>query len=160
MVLARCIEMETAYRSINWESVVLIASFLPMATALQKTGGMDMLVAQLQPVAALGPTAMLAALFLLTGVLSQVVSNTATAVLVAPVAIATAAQLGVSPYPMAMAVAVAASSAFATPVATPVNMLVLGPGAYRFGDFLRAGLLLQLVALLITLLLVPRIFPF
>jgi di/tricarboxylate transporter len=160
MVLARCIGMEVAYRSINWESVVLIAAFLPMATALQKTGGMDLFVAGLQPVAALGPLAMLAALFILTGVLSQVISNTATAVLVAPVAIGAAAQLDVSPYPMVMAVAVAASSAFATPVATPVNMLVLGPGEYRFGDFLRTGLLLQLIALLVTLLLVPLVFPF
>jgi di/tricarboxylate transporter len=160
MVLARCIDMEVAYRTINWESVVLIAAFLPMATALQKTGGMDLLVAQLQAVAAWGPLAMLAALFLLTGLLSQVISNTATAVLVAPVAIASAAQLGVSPYPMAMAVAVAASSALATPVATPVNMLVLGPGAYRFGDFLRAGVLLQAVVFVLTLLVVPWLFPF
>lgn len=160
MVLARCIDMEVAYRSINWESVVLIAAFLPVATALQKTGGMDLIVAQLQPVAAMGPLAMMAAIFILTGLLSQVISNTATAVLLAPVAIGAAAQLGVSPYPLAMAVAVAASSAFATPVATPVNMLVLGPGAYRFGDFLKTGLLLQALVLLITLLLVPLLFPF
>ncbi|HSJ23965.1 MAG TPA: SLC13 family permease [Longimicrobiales bacterium] len=160
MVLARCLTMEVAYRSINWESVVLIAAFLPMATALQKTGGMDLFVARLETIGSAGPLAVLAALFILTGVLSQVISNTATAVLVAPVAIATAAQLGVSPYPMVMGVAVAASSAFATPVATPVNMLVLGPGAYRFGDFMKAGILLQTVALLITLLLVPLLFPF
>lgn len=160
MVLARCIDMEVAYRSINWESVVLIAAFLPVATALQKTGGMDLIVAQLQPVAAMGPLAMMAAIFILTGLLSQVISNTATAVLLAPVAIGAAAQLGVSPYPLAMAVAVAASSALATPVATPVNMLVLGPGAYRFGDFLKTGLLLQSIVLLITLLLVPLLFPF
>jgi di/tricarboxylate transporter len=160
MVLARCIDMEVAYRSINWESVVLIAAILPMATALQKTGGMVVMVALLEPVGAAGPLAMLAALFLLTGVLSQVISNTATAVLIAPVAIGAAAELGVSPYPLMMAVAVAASTAFATPIATPVNMLVLGPGAYRFGDFLRVGVILQLVLFAITLLLVPLLFPF
>jgi di/tricarboxylate transporter len=160
MVLARCIDMEVAYRSINWESVVLIAAILPMATALEKTGGMNVLVAQLEPVGAAGPLAMLAALFLLTGLLSQVISNTATAVLVAPVALGAAAELGVSPYPMLMGVAVAASTAFATPIATPVNMLVLGPGAYRFGDFFRVGVLLQLVLFAITLLLVPLLFPF
>jgi di/tricarboxylate transporter len=160
MVLAHCIRMEDAYRSINWQSIVLIAAFLPMATALQKTGGMDLFVAQLQPFAQWGPLAMMAALFILTGVLSQFISNTATAVLVAPAAVAAAAQMGVSPYPMAMAVAVAASSAMATPVATPVNMLVLGPGAYRFGDFIRTGIVLQLLAFLITLLLVPLLFPF
>jgi di/tricarboxylate transporter len=160
MVLARCINMEDAYRSINWQSVVLIAAFLPMATALQKTGGMDLFVGQLQDVARWGPLAMMAALFLLTGVLSQFISNTATAVLVAPAAITAAAQMGVSPYPMAMAVAVAASSAMATPVATPVNMLVLGPGAYRFGDFMKTGLILQFLAFIVTLLLVPLLFPF
>jgi di/tricarboxylate transporter len=160
MVLARCLDMEMAYRSINWESIVLIAAFLPMATALQKTGAMGLVVAQLSPVAESGPLAMMAAIFLLTGVLSQVISNTATAVLIAPVAIAAAAQMAISPYPLAMAVAVAASSAMATPVATPVNMLVLGPGAYRFGDFIRTGVLLQLLAFLLTLLLVPLLFPF
>jgi di/tricarboxylate transporter len=160
MVLAGCIDMEVGYRSINWESVVLIAAILPMATALQKTGGMAVLVAQLEPVGAAGPLAMMAALFLVTGLLSQVISNTATAVLVAPVAIGAAAELGVSPYPLLMAVAVAASTAFATPIATPVNMLVLGPGAYRFGDFFRVGALLQLVLFAITLLIVPLLFPF
>jgi di/tricarboxylate transporter len=160
MVLARCLDMEAAYRSINWESVVLIAAILPMATALQKTGGMDVMVGQLAAVGAYGPVAMLAALFLLTGVLSQVISNTATAVLVAPMALGAAADLGVSPYPLLMVVAVAASTAFATPIASPVNMLVLGPGAYRFGDYFRVGVLLQLLVFGLSMLLVPLLFPF
>jgi di/tricarboxylate transporter len=160
MVLARCLDMEMAYRSINWESVVLIAAILPMATALEKTGGMQLMVAGLQPLGAAGPLAMLAVLFLLTSLLSQVISNTATTVLVAPVAIGAAAELAVSPYPLLMGVAVAASTAFATPIASPVTMLVLGPGAYRFGDFLRIGMVLQTVIFIVTLLLVPLLFPF
>jgi di/tricarboxylate transporter len=160
MVICRCVHMEAAYRAVNWESVVLIAAILPMATALQKTGGMDLLVTQLGAVAAFGPLAMMAAVFLLTSVLSQVISNTATAVLVGPVAIGAAAGLGVSPHPFLMTVAVAASSAFATPVASPVNMLVLGPGSYRFGDFFRVGALLQAVVFVLTMLLVPVLFPF
>lgn len=160
MVLAGCIHMETAYRSINWESVVLIAAILPMATALEKTGGLDIIVAGLGPFAAAGPLAALAAVFILTSALSQVISNTATAVLIAPVALRSAMDMGVSPYPLLMTVAVAASSAFATPVASPVNMLVLGPGAYRFGDFFRTGALLQAAIFLVTLVLVPLLFPF
>jgi di/tricarboxylate transporter len=160
MVLAGAINMDDAYRSISWPSVVLIAAMLPMATALQKTGGMDLVIQQLGHVGAFGPLATLAALFLITSVLSQVISNTATAVLLAPIALGSAVALGVSPYPMMMAVAVAASSAFATPIATPVNTLVLGPGAYRFGDFFRAGALLQLIIFALALLVIPLLFPF
>lgn len=160
MVLTRCLDMETAYRSINWESVVLIAAILPMATALEVTGGMQLIVTRLEPVGAAGPIAMLAALFLLTSLLSQVISNTATTVLIAPVALGAAVELGVSPYPLLMAVAVAASTAFATPIASPVTMLVLGPGEYRFADFIRTGTLLQAVIFVVTLLLVPLLFPF
>lgn len=160
MVLAGCLDMEAAYRSINWESVVLIAAILPMATALEKTGGMQLIVAQLQPLGQAGPLAMLAALFLLTSLFSQFISNTATTVLLAPVALGAALELGVSPYPMLMAVAVAASTAFATPIASPITMLVLGPGGYRFGDFLRVGGLMMVLLFLITLVLVPLLFPF
>jgi di/tricarboxylate transporter len=160
MVLTRAIDMPTAYRSINWQSIVLIAAMLPMATALEKTGGMDFVVAQLGRLADLGPLVMLAAVFLLTSVFSQVISNTATAVLVAPIALGAATTLGVSPYPLMMTVAVAASTAFATPISSPVNTLVLGPGAYHFGDFFRAGVLLQAVIFALTLLVVPVLFPF
>jgi di/tricarboxylate transporter len=160
MVLTRCVAMDDAYRHINWESVVLIAAILPMATALDNTGGMDMILSSLEPLGAFGPLAMAAGLFVLTTTFSQVISNTATTVLVAPLAIGIAAQLGVSPYPLLMTVAVAASTAFATPIASPVNTLVLGPGAYRFGDFFRVGALLQFVIFFLTLLIVPRLFPF
>jgi di/tricarboxylate transporter len=160
MVLTRCLSMEDAYRGINWESIVLIAGILPMATALDKTGGMQLIISNLGGLAEYGPLVMLGALFLITSAFSQVISNTATTVLVAPIALQLALALGVSPYPFLMAVAIAASTAFTTPIASPVNTLVLGPGRYRFGDFFKVGISLQLLLLIAALLLIPLFFPF
>lgn len=160
LVLTRAVEIETAYRSVNWQSVVLIAAMLPMATALQKTGGVDAIIHHLEPLLSAGPMALLFGVFVLTGILGSVISNTATAVLVAPIAMGAAAQLGVSPYPVMMTVAIAASTAFSTPVATPVNLLVIGPGEYTARDFARVGLLVQALVLVATLLVVPLLFPF
>ena len=161
MVLTGCVTVEDAYRSVNWESVVLIAGILPMATALEKTGGMDWLVEVMSGVMeGAGPLLLLAAIFILTSALSQVISNTATAVLLAPIASSLALGIGARPEPFLMTLAVAASTAFATPVASPVNTLVLGPGGYRFGDFFKVGVLLQAVILVITVILVPLLFPF
>jgi di/tricarboxylate transporter len=160
MVLVGALDVEAAYRSINWESVVLIAGILPMATALEKTGGMQLIVQQLGPLGGFGPLFMAGALFAITSVLSQVISNTATTVLVAPIAFQIALEMGVSPYPLLMTVAIAASTAFATPIASPVNTLVLGPGEYRFADFFRVGVALQLLILALALLVVPVLFPF
>src|SRR5690606_17245044 len=136
-VLTGTLNMESAYRSINLQSVVLIAAMLPLATALEKTGGIEVVVGLLRPVMARGPLPMLTGVVLLTAMLGLVISNTATAVLLAPVAMGAARELGVSPYPFMMTVAVAPSTSFGTPVATPVNLLVIGPGDYRFRDFLR-----------------------
>lgn len=161
MVLTRCVGGDEAYRSINWQSVVLIASVLPVATALEKTGGMTLVVDALGGVlGGAGPIAVLAILFLLTAAMSQVISNTATAVLLAPIAFQLAMNLDVRPEPFLMTLAVAASTAFATPIASPVNTLVLGPGGYRFGDFFRIGVALQAILLVVTLLVVPLLFPF
>lgn len=160
LVLTGCVDVETAYRSMHWQSVVLIAAMLPMATALQKTGGVDVVTGLLTPILSAGPLALMTGIFVLTAVLGLFISNTATAVLVAPVAIGAATELGVSPYPIMMAVAVAASTSFATPVATPVNLLVIGPGQYTAGDFARVGLLIQALVLLVTLFVVPVFFPF
>lgn len=161
MVLTRCVTVEDAYRSINWESVILIAGVLPMATALEKTGALAAGVGILSgALMGASPLLLMTTLFLLTSTLSQAISNTATTVLVAPLAWGLAAAGGVAPEPILMTVAVAASTAFATPMASPVNTLVLGPGGYRFGDFFRIGALLQLVILGATLLVVPLIFPF
>jgi len=161
MVLTRCVTAEDAYRSINWESVVLIAGILPMATALEKTGGMQLIVDVLAAgTAGAGPLLLLGTLFLLTSALSQVISNTATAVLLAPIAYQLAVGIDAAPEPFLMTIAIAASTAFATPVASPVNTLVLGPGGYRFGDFFKVGVALQGLVLIVVLLLVPLLFPF
>ena len=160
MVLFGCLDMSTAYEEINWGTVLLIAAILPMATALQKTGSVDLIVAQLRPIGALGPVAMLTALFILTVTTGMFISNTATAALVAPIALGAALEMGISPYPLLMTVAVAASSSFTTPISTPANMLVLAPGDYRFSDYVRVGLPLQLIAGIVTVLLVPFLFPF
>lgn len=161
MVLSRAVRLEDAYRSIHWQSVVLIAAVLPMATALEITGGLGLIVDGLtSALGNSGPLVVLAALFILTSGLSQVISNTATAVLLAPIAVGLAAGLDAAPEPFLMGIAVAASTAFATPVASPVNVLVLGPGGYKFTDFLRIGLLLQLVIFIASLLVIPLVFPF
>ncbi|MGI9284258.1 MAG: SLC13 family permease, partial [Pseudomonadales bacterium] len=160
LVLTRCLSMNDAYGSINCESLVLIAGMLPMATALEKTGGVEIIVNGLiDSLGDTGPVALMAVLFVLTSVFSQFISNTATTVLVAPIALGAAEGFGVSPYPLLMTVAIAASTAFATPVASPVNTLVLGPGGYRFNDFVKVGVPLQLLAMVVTLLAVPVLFP-
>ncbi|HYQ91751.1 MAG TPA: SLC13 family permease, partial [Candidatus Competibacteraceae bacterium] len=161
MGLFRCVDWESAYRSINWSSLVLIAGLLPLATALQKTGGIGLIVNGLVgSLGQIGPLALLAGLFIMTTGLGLFISNTATAVLMAPIAITAAKTLGISPYPLAMTVAIASSAAFATPFSSPINTLVLEPGHYRFGDYVRLGLPLMAVTLIITLVIVPIFFPF
>ncbi|MFO1372437.1 MAG: SLC13 family permease [Candidatus Competibacteraceae bacterium] len=158
--LFRCLRMENAYHSINWSSLVVIAGMLPLAKALEKTGGVALVANGLAAgLGAFGPLALLAGIFLLAALIGLFISNTATAVLMAPVAIAAAQKIGVSPYPFAMTIAVAASAAFATPVSSPVNTLVLAPGGYRFKDFVRVGLPLILVVMAITVLVVPLLLP-
>lgn len=160
LILTRCVSVEEAYRSINWEAVVLIAAILPMATALDKTGGLALATDALMGAAGQhGPLVLMAVLFLFTAGLSQIISNTATTVLVAPIALQAALALGSNPYAMLMVVAIAASSAFATPVSSPVNTLVFAPGGYRFTDFLRFGVPLQVLILIATLVAVPILFP-
>ncbi len=159
MVLTGCLGMKDAYNSINWQSLVLIAGMLAMAQALGKTGSLKLMVDQVAVLGELGPLALMTGLFVITTVLSQVMSNTATAVLIAPIALGAARTVGISPYPLLMTVAIAASTSFATPVASAVNILVLGPGGYRFNDFLKVGLPLIVLSMLVTLLAVPIIFP-
>lgn len=161
MVLSGCIKQpDHAYRSINWSTVVLIAAMLPMATALQKTNGIDYISnALIGSLGAFGPLAILAGLFALASVFSQFISNTATAVLLYPVAILTAQQLGVNAQPMVMSVAFSASMAFATPVATPPNAMVMAAGKYTFFDFIKIGLPMQIFIAVIIVLLIPVFYP-
>ncbi|MGL6019583.1 MAG: SLC13 family permease [Gibbsiella quercinecans] len=157
----RCIDMESAYKSIHWPSVILIVGMMPFAQALQKTGGVDLIVHGLMDVAgSMGPRVMLVCLFVLCATIGLFISNTATAVLMAPIAIAAAREMGVSPYPFAMIIAIAASAAFMTPVSSPVNTLVLGPGNYKFGDFVRMGVPFTLLVMLVSVVVVPWLYGF
>lgn len=149
-----------AYRSIHWSSIVLVAGMLPLADAMESTGGSQIVVDWLLvSFGEASPYKMMGVLFVLTAGLSLVLSNTASAVLVAPIAIVAAENLGVSPYPLAITVLIAASAAFSSPVSTPVVTLVVAPGGYSFADFLKVGLPLTVVVGLITVLLTPVFFP-
>jgi len=162
MLITGCIRStEEAYRKINWESVILIAAMLPMATALEKTGGVLFVSDSLINILGnYGPHAVLAGFYVLTMILSQFISNTATAVIFVPIAITTAMSIGVSPYPFVITVAVAASMAFATPVASPTNALVMNAGGYVFKDYVKVGVPLQLFLGIIMILTIPLIYPF
>jgi di/tricarboxylate transporter len=156
-----CVDFTSAYRSIHWPSLVLIVGMLPFATALQRTGGVDLAANTLiDLVGEAGPWAVLASLFAITALLGLFISNTATAVLMAPVALTLAQDLGASPYPFAMIVALAASTAFMTPVSSPVNTLVVGPGNYGFDDFVRVGVPLTVIVMAVSVVLVPLLLPF
>lgn len=160
MGATRCITMDAAYRAIHWPILLLIVGVMPFATALDRTGGIDLVVnGLLALIGEAGPRVVLGSLFLLTAAIGLFISNTATAVLMAPIALNVAAQLGASPYPFAMTVAIAASAAFMTPISSPVNTLVLAPGRYRFGDFVKVGVPFTLVVLVICVVLVPILFP-
>lgn len=157
----RCIDMEGAYKSIHWPTLLLIVGMLPFAQALQKTGGIDLVVQGLMDtVGGMGPRVVLLSLFVLCALIGLFISNTATAVLMAPIAIGAANQMGVSALPFAMVVAIAASAAFMTPISSPVNTMVLGPGGYKFSDFLRIGVPFTLLVMVISVLVIPLLFPF
>lgn len=160
-VLTGCLTMEDAYRSVHWSSLVLVAGMLPLADALQRTGGTQWIVdALISGVGEAGPRTMLTILFFLTAATGLFLSNTASAVLVAPIAIIAAEALGVSPYPFAVAVLIAASAAFSTPFSTPVVTLVVEPGRYGFMDFVKVGVPLLALTYVVTVVLAPVLFPF
>ena len=157
----RCINAESAYKAIHWPSIILIVGMMPFALALQKTGGVDLVVKGLMDVAGSeGPYLMLGCLFVMCAAIGLFISNPATAVLMAPIALAAAKSMGVSPYPFAMVVAMAASAAFMTPVSSPVNTLVLGPGKYSFSDFVKIGVPFTVLVMVVCVLLIPVLFPF
>ncbi|EAA8843451.1 SLC13 family permease [Salmonella enterica subsp. enterica] len=157
----RCIDAESAYKAIHWPSIILIVGMMPFALALQKTGGVSLVVQGLMDIGGgYGPHMMLGCLFVLCAAIGLFISNTATAVLMAPIALAAAKSMGVSPYPFAMAVAMAASAAFMTPVSSPVNTLVLGPGNYSFSDFVKLGVPFTLIVMAVCIVMIPMLFPF
>ncbi|MER1998509.1 MAG: SLC13 family permease [Lysinibacillus sp.] len=162
MIVTGCLRnMDDAYSKMNFESIVLIAAMLPMATALQKTGGMELISnAIIDLLGGFGPFGVLMGIYVITVVFGQFVSNTATAVLFAPIAMSAAIALDVNPYTFMIGVAAAASMAFATPIASPTNSLVLTAGNYKFSDFVRVGVPLQIVMFVVMMITVPLLFPF
>jgi len=165
MVLLGVLRVEQAYRAINWTTVILIGGMTPLSTAMAETGAAQLMAdalvrvvsdASLLPV----PYALLAGLFWLTAILGQLISNTATALIVIPIAVSAAVEIGVSPRPVLMSLAVAAAASFLTPVATPVNLMVMGPGGYRFGDYWKLGLPLLLWFFVVATFMVPIFWPF
>ncbi len=161
MILTGCLTIDEAYGYIDWKSIVLIAGMLPMSTALEKAGLVNVVAENITSLLGpYGPIAVLAGLFFGTAIFTQLLSNTATAVLLAPLAMASAQNLGVQPQAFLMAVGIAASMAFASPVASPVNTLVMGAGNYRFSDYMKVGIPLVLITTLVAILILPLLWPF
>ncbi|WP_412984366.1 SLC13 family permease [Pontimicrobium sp. IMCC45349] len=161
ILLSGCVPMSKAYKSISWTSVIMIAAMIPMGIALQKTGTAQVIANGLvEYLGSIHPLLLLAGIFILTTGFSQVINNSATAVLMAPIALLAASTLNISPEPFMIAVAISASTAFLTPVGTTTNAMVMTAGGYKFIDYLKVGAPLLLLFLIITLLLVPMIWPF
>jgi di/tricarboxylate transporter len=161
MIFLRVVTLERAYRAINWSVVVFVGAMIPLTTAMQTTGAAEQLAHVF--VGLLGdssPYLLLLGVAVLTAALGQLISNLATALIVIPIALSAAAELGVSARPVMMCVTVAAAAAFLTPIATPVNLIVMGPGGYRFGDYWRLGLPLMLLFIAVATFLVPVFWPF
>jgi len=161
VLLSGILNVEQLYRSINWTTVILVGAMMPLSTAMEETGAARLLaegiVAVVEPI---GPQALLAGLFVLTAVLGQVISNTATALIIIPVSVVAAQQMGLSPQPVLMCVGLAAAGAFLTPVATATNLMVMEPGDYRFGDYWKLGLPMLVWFFVIAVFIVPLIWRF
>ena len=162
MILTGCFRtVEAAYKTINWESIVLIAAMMPMSVALTNTGA-SALVSQslVNALGTFGPYALLAGIYFTTSLLTMFISNTATAVLMAPIAMSAASSVGIAPHAFLFAVAVAASMCFASPFSTPPNALVMQAGRYSFMDYIRVGLPLQVIMRVVMVFVLPLLFPF
>ena len=161
MILTGCLTIDEAYGFIDWKSIVLVAGMLPMSTALEHVGMVNLAAASLtNTLGSFGPIWVLGGLFIATSIFTQVLSNTATAVLIAPLALAAGHNLSIQPHAFLMAVGIAASMAFASPVASPVNTLVMGAGNYRFIDYIKIGAPMLLIGLIIAMTVLPFLWPF
>jgi di/tricarboxylate transporter len=160
LVLFRVVSVEQAYRSINWTTVILVGAMTPLSTAMAQTGAAQLLADGLiRVVGEAGPYALLAGLFLLTAILGQLISNMATALIIIPIAVAAARELGISPRAVLMSVNIAAAASFLTPVATPVNLMVMAPAGYQFTDYWKLGSICLLWFFLVAVFLVPVFWP-
>ena len=160
MVLGGALDMNEAYDSIEWKSVFLIAGMLPMGIAMEKTGTAQLIADWIvNGIGAWGPLAVLAGMYLMTGLLTEVMSNAAATVLVTPIAIDAALRLGADPRAFVISVVLAASTSFLMPIGHQVNVIVFGPGGYRFSDYTRVGLLLNVILMVVVMLTLPLIWP-
>lgn len=161
LILTSCLTPKEAYESIDWSIIILIAGTLPLGLAMENSGAAKLIAGSIiSSVGPLGPWAVLGAVFFITSVFTEAMSHAAAAVLIAPIALTTALELGVSPKPFYIAVAIAASSCFMTPISHQSNALVMGPGSYKFNDYLRVGTPLNILIWIIATLTIPIIFPF
>jgi di/tricarboxylate transporter len=161
MILTGCLTMEEAYFSIEWKAIFLIAGMLPLGIAMEKTGVASFVAnGMVNLIGHYGPIVVTTGIFILGMLASQFMPNSVVVVLLVPIAFNTASNLGISPYPLIMAVVIAASAAFMTPVGHTANLLVMGPGGYRFGDYFKVGVLLTVLILVISLILLPVMWPF
>jgi di/tricarboxylate transporter len=161
MVVLRVVGVQEAYRAVSWQTVVLIGGLIPLSIAISDSGAADLVAERIVDIVGdSGPYALMLAIFVLTAVLGQIVSNTATVLIVVPIALSAAAETGISAQPVLMLVAVAGAASLLTPIATPANMMVMGPGGYRFGDYWKFGLVTMVAWLGLAMLLIPVVWPF
>lgn len=161
MVILGCLTVEEAYRTIEWKGIVLIAGMIPLGTALERSGAAALIAGQVVSwVGPYGPLAVMAGLLALTFMATCIIPTSALVVLLGPIVLKTAADLSISPHAMMMAIAMAASSSFMTPISHPANLMVMGPGGYRFSDYLKAGLPLTLVIFAVLMVFLPWLWPF
>ena len=160
MILTQCLSMEEAYRAIDWRAIFLIAGMLPLGTAMHQTGAAEFLAQQtMQLLGPLGPWWVIGGLYLVTAAGTMIIPTAALVVLMAPIVLSASADLGVAPQTAMMAVAMAASASFTSPISHPANTLIMGPGGYRFSDYLKLGIPLTVVVFLIVMLLLPIFWP-
>ena len=161
MVLTRCLRLEEAYHAINWQVIFLLAGILPLGIAMHKSGAAGSIAGNaVDMVGAMGPVAVLAVVYLMTSVMTDTMSNNAAAVLLAPIAISTAEQIGVDPRPFLMAITFAASTGFSTPVGYQTNTMIYNPGGYKYTDFLRTGVPLSIMFWILSVIFIPRFWSF
>jgi len=161
MVITGCLDMEEAYRFIEWKAVFLIAGMLPLGIAMEETGAAAFLAERMvDAIGVLGPRAILGGLFILSVLSTIFMPNPVVAVLMAPVALSSAADLGITPYAFMISIAFGSSASFLSPVGHPANVLVMGPGGYRFTDYIKIGLPLVLVLLVVVVIAIPILWPF
>jgi di/tricarboxylate transporter len=161
ILISGVLSVDGVYRAINWTTVILVGALTPLSVAMQETGAAKLLAEGLIAIVGdYGPYALLAGLFVFSAIMGQVISNTATSLIVIPISIVAAEQMGISVQPVLMSVGVACAAAFLTPVATPTNLMVMEPGAYKFGDYWKLGLPMMIWFFIISVFLVPQIWSF